>query len=121
MARTIAWQDDRDERVVSKGFPLPTALGVEYETVAASQLTQFLGVTGVTGDMLVGLLVTPTAPNPASIKDGTGSAITVFAGGVTSVQNLTPFYLKLGVKSVTGGWQLTTGANVSVLAIGNFT
>ena len=95
----------------------------EYETVAASQTDQALGATGATGDYLQGLLVVPatTSPGAVSIKDGAGSAITVFTGGATSVSNLVPFFVPLGMISLSGAWKITTGAAVSCIGIGNFT
>lgn len=99
------------------------ALAGEYETVAASQTDQALGATGGTGDYLASLLIIPatTAAGAVSIKDGAGSAITVFTGGTGSVSNLVPFTVPLGIFSAAGAWQVTTGANVSVIASGNFT
>jgi hypothetical protein len=95
----------------------------EYETVAASQSDQTIGATGGAGDYLAGLLVVPatTSPGAVSIKDGSGSAIPVFTGGATSVADLKPFPIPLGLVSLNGAWKVTTGANVSVIAIGNFT
>lgn len=95
----------------------------EYETVAASQTDQALGATGATGDYLSGILIVPatTSPGAVSIKDGAGSAITVFTGGATSVSNLVPFFVPLGLKSGSGAWKVTTGTNVSVIGCGNFT
>lgn len=94
----------------------------DYETVAASQTDQVLGPTGGTGDYLAGLLVVPatTSPGAVSIKDGSGSAVTVFTGGASSVSNLVPFFVALGITSGSGAWKVTTGANVSVVAVGNF-
>lgn len=96
-----------------------------YETVAASQTDQVIGATGDRGDHLAALLVVPasTSPGAISIKDGSGgSSITVFAGGTASVSNLVPFPIPLGlIATASGGWRVTTGANVSVIAIGNFT
>jgi hypothetical protein len=96
--------------------------GREYETVAASQSDQALGATGAAGDDLDGLLVVPatTSPGAVSIKDGGGSAITVFPGGATSVVDLKPFFIPLRLRSLAGAWKVTTGANVSVVAVGNF-
>lgn len=98
----------------------------EYETVAASQTDQILGATGGVGDYLALLLIVPatTSPGNVLIQDGNGSEITVFAGGASSVSNLVPFPIPLGMKTVnatTPGWKVTTGANVSVIGIGNFT
>ena len=99
------------------------ALPGEYETVVASATTQTLGATGASGDYLVGLLVVPatTSPGNVQIKDGSNSAITVFTGGASSVSNLVPFFVPLGIRSVQGAWQVTTGSNVSVIGIGEFT
>lgn len=96
----------------------------EYETVAASQTDQILGATGAVGDYLAGLLITPTTTGAGSvsIKDGNGSSIAIFNTGTLS--NLVPFYVPLGIVSVnatTPGWKVTTGANVTVIGIGNFT
>lgn len=95
--------------------------GGEYETVAASQSDQVLGATGATGDYLDGLLcvVATAATAQVQIKDGGGSAITVFpnspGGGVGS------YFVPIMAKSSAGAWKVTTGAGVSVLATGNFT
>lgn len=97
--------------------------GTEYETVAASQTNQALGATGAAADLLNGVLIIPatTAPGAVTIKDGAGSAITVFAGGASSVASLVPFFVPLGIRSAAGAWQVTTGANVSAIAVGDFT
>jgi len=95
----------------------------EYETVAASSTDQTLGATGATGDYLSGILIVPatTSPGAVSIKDGAGSAITIFTGGATSVSNLVPFFVPLGIKSAAGAWKVTTGTSVSAIGVGNFT
>ena len=95
----------------------------DYETVAASQTDQVLGVTGGTGDYLERLIIVPatTSPGVVQIKDGSGSAITVFTGGATSVSNLAPIPIEFNWTSTGGAWKVTTGANVSVLAGGRFT
>lgn len=106
--------------LVSNGSDI---MGTDYETVAASQTNQALGATGVAGDFLAGLLIIPasTSPGAVSIKDGAGAAVTVFAGGASSLSNLAPFFVPLGVNSVSGAWSVTTGANLSVIAVGAFT
>lgn len=93
-----------------------------YETVAASQTAQVLGPTGALGDYLSGLLVIPatTSPGNVLILDN-ATSITVFAGGASSVGSLIPFFIPIGARSVSGAWKVTTGSNVSVMAIGNFT
>jgi len=98
-------------------------VGTEYETVAASASDQQIGATGASGDLLSHLVIVPatTSPGAVSIKDGTGSAITVFAGGASSVTTLHPFTVSLGLRATGAGWKVTTGSNVSVIAAGNFT
>lgn len=94
----------------------------DYETVAASQTDQVIGSTGKAGDLLQELLIIPatTSPGAVSIKDGSGSSITVFTGGASSVADLKPFTVLLGMKSLAGPWKVTTGTNVSVIATGKF-
>lgn len=112
---------------VSPQTPLPvTQGGRARETVAASQTDQVLGATGAAGDILDGLLVVPASTSPGNvlIQDGNGSEITVFAGGATSVADLKPFFIPLGLialATTSPGWKITTGANVSVIAVGKFT
>lgn len=95
----------------------------DYETVAASQTDQVIGPAGGTGNLLARLVVVPatTSPGVVQIKDGSGSAITVFTGGASSVNELRPMILHIGARSSGGAWKVTTGANVSVIAIGRFT
>lgn len=96
----------------------------QYETVAASQTNQLIGGAGAVGDYLAGVLVVPAtaAAGAVSIKDGAGTAITIFAGGgTTALPTLAPFMVPLGIFSVSGAWQITTGTNVSAIAIGKFT
>lgn len=102
-----------------------TPTGVEYEFVAASASAQVLGTTGAVGDYLAELLIIPatTSPGAVTLQDGNGAAITIFAGGASSVSNLWPLAVGFGLKAVnatTPGWKVTTGASVSVLGIGDF-
>ncbi len=80
--------------------------GAQYETVAASQTAQALGATGAAGDILRGVLIVPasTSPGAVQIKDGSGTAITDLGD----------------IRSADGAWQVTTGANVSAVAVGSF-
>lgn len=92
-----------------------------WETIAASQTAQVMGGAGATGDFITGILVIPatTSPGAIALLDGSTS-ITVFAGGATSVSGLAPFYIQLGIYSTGGPWKITTGANVSCIAMGSF-
>ena len=116
---------DRMRGDASNGLVVQSSAS-EYESVAASQTDQILGATGAVGDLVDSLLIIPatTSPGNVQIKDGNGTAITVFTGGASSVSSLVPFSVPLGLKAVnatTPGWKVTTGANVSVIGIGNFT
>lgn len=118
------------ELVVAPGSAEDTAIGgvrvmsagTEYETVAASQTAQVLGATGATGDYIEGILVIPatTTPGVITLLDN-ATSISLFVGGASSVSNLVPFYIPLGLKSISGAWKITTGANVSCICSGNFT
>jgi hypothetical protein len=113
-----------DWTAASAATPMPVRdPGGEYETVAASQTNQALGATGATGDLLTGVLIVPasTSPGAVTIKDGADAAITIFTGGATSVASLVPFFVYLGLRSRTGAWQVTTGASVSAIGVGDFT
>lgn len=95
--------------------------GSEYETVAAGQTAQTLGATGATGDYISGILVVPATTSPGNVLLlDNATSMTVFAGGASSVSNLVPFFIPLGMISVSGAWKITTGANVSCIGIGNF-
>ena len=93
----------------------------EYETVAASQTAQVLGATGATGDHLTRLIITPatTSPGLVTILDNAISIPVYIAGTVGA--GLTPMVVEVGATSVSGAWKVTTGANVSVIAVGTFT
>ena len=41
-------------------------------------------------------------------------------GGTTALTSLIPFFVPLGIRSASGPWSVTTGANVSVIAVGTF-
>ena len=78
---------------------------------------------GAAGDWLDFILIVPatTAAGAVSIKDGAGSAITIWAGGATTaLVSLVPFAVPIKAISAAGAWSVTTGTNVSVLAVGNF-
>ena len=96
--------------------------GLKYVACAASG-TQACG-TGAIGDTLNTLIIIPgtSAAGVVQIKDGSGTAITVFAGGgTTALADLSPLTIALNAVSVTGAWQIVTNANVTALAVGQFT
>lgn len=93
----------------------------DYEEVAASQTAQVLGPAGGAGDIIQRLIITPatTAPGVVTLLDDSES-IPIYTGGTVGA-DLTPIVIDLGMRSVNGAWKLTTGANLSVVAIGSFT
>lgn len=92
-----------------------------YETVAASQTAQVLGGSGALSDFIAGVVIIPASTSPGSVALlDNATSITLFAGGASSLTELKPFYVPLNMRSVSGAWKITTGANVSVIAIGGF-
>ena len=87
--------------------------------------TTMLGSTGAIGDFLSTVTIVPETLNPGSIsiKDGSGTAIVIFAGGTGSVLSLVPFTVNLGYTATGVGWQIVTGSggNVHGVCGGNFT
>jgi hypothetical protein len=93
----------------------------DYKYVAASSNDEAVG-TALAGAYLEGLTIIPatTSPGAVTLKDGDGTARTVFAGGANSVSNLVPFFVPVGARSRAGAWKVTTGANVAAWATGDF-
>jgi hypothetical protein len=133
MADNVNIKDGSSATVVAATYEMPDGsqapkvqpLGYEYEFVAASATYQVLGATGAAEDLLNGVLVIPATTSPGAIvlRDGSSSpdvGITIFTGGADSVSNLVPFFIPLGIRSVNGAWNLTTGSNVSCVAVGDF-
>ena len=91
-----------------------------YETVAASQTAQVLGLNGAQGDYIERLIIVPatTGPGLVTLIDGSTSIPIMVTGGTTTLE---PIVVDLGMYSVTGPWKITTGTNVSVIAVGEFT
>lgn len=91
-----------------------------YETVAKSQTGQILGLIGKAGDFIQRLIIVPetTSPGLVSLLDGTTSIAVMVTAGTTT---LVPFAVELGLYSVNGAWSITTGDNVHVIAVGQFT
>lgn len=92
----------------------------DYETVAASQTAQVLGGAGAIGDFIASLIIVlaTTTAGLVTLLDNAVS-IPLFVGG--TLLDLTPLWIPLGLTSVSGAWKITTGANISVIAIGSFT
>jgi hypothetical protein len=93
-----------------------------YETVAAGQTAQVLGTNGATGDFIAGILLIPAvaAAGVVTLLDGSTSIPLFVGGGTTALNNLFPVYVPLNLFSVNGPWKITTGANISCIAMGSF-
>lgn len=93
--------------------------GMPYETVAASQTDQVLGGSGAAGDYLSHIVIQPvtTGAGAVTVKDG-ASTIYLFTSG--TLADLSPKTVPFGIFSA-GALSVTTGTNVTVLAVGNFT
>ena len=92
-----------------------------FKQVAASQTDSMLGSTGAIGDYLEKLIIVVETPATAkvTIKDGNGSARTMFpnspGGGIGT------YVVPVGALSEAGGWSVTTLAGSTVHCIGRFT
>lgn len=101
----------------------------DYITVAAGQTAQVLGsgasgANGAKGNYLKRLIIIPatTGAGSVSLIDGSGGAavtISVFVSG--TLADLKPIVIDLDIMSQVGAWAITTGSNVSVIAVGVFT
>jgi hypothetical protein len=108
--------------------PVPVEVGpFKPREIAASQTNAAIGATGAAGDYLSHLIIQPatTSPGVVTLYDGStgGTNVTVysFPGGSSSLSNLSPIIIGLASTCVNAGWHVTTGANVSVTAVGTFT
>lgn len=97
-----------------------------YNTVAASQATQKLsaaqaGNTGAVGDYLESLIIVAgtTTPGAVTLFDGVTTILSIPAGTATVLPYVS--YIPIRAYSKSGSWNITTGASVSVMAIGKFT
>lgn len=97
--------------------------GVAYETVAASQTNQAIGATGAAGDYLSHVIVSPATAGcgVCTILDNATEIAAFPGGGTTALSNLIPFVIPIGMKSTSGAWKITTGANIKCVAVGKFT
>ena len=92
--------------------------GTFYETVAASQTAQVLGVTGAAGDTLMRLVITigVSLTGTVTLIDGSTSYTLIPASSPLGI-----YSIEINAQSQTGAWKITTGAGATVFAVGNFT
>lgn len=111
--------------MLSAALLAKTQSPADYVTVAASQTAQVLGTSAAAkGNLLKRLIIIPatTGAGAISLIDGTGgSAVTISIFATGTLGDLSPIVIELGIVSQVGGWHVTTGASVSVIAVGLFT
>lgn len=92
--------------------------GERYETVAASQTAQVLGTAGSVGDFISRLIITvgTAATSTVDLLDNATSIPIMAANTAIGV-----YTVELGMRSASGAWKVTTGAGVTVIAVGCFT
>ena len=59
-------------------------------------------------DYLEEVVIVPgtTSPGSVQIQDGAAGAITIFTGGATSVADLKPFTVRIGIRASGAGWKV---------------
>lgn len=121
-ALRVVWVDAAGVIVDDDEPALVDPASTGYETVAASQTDQVLGTAGAAGDLLVGIIIQPstTAPGAVVVKDN-ATTIYTWPGSATYPSHLAPLLVPFNLRSVSGAWKITTGANETVLAAGAFT
>ena len=95
---------------------------LQYLAIPAATAGAALGA-GAVGDYIAGILAIPASLTCGgiSIQDGASTPITIFAGGGTSpLSNLVSFMIPLGIACNGTGWHVTTGNNVSAVAVGKW-
>ena len=95
----------------------------QYEHVPVSASAQVLGGTGAVGDYIHRLIctVTTAATSNVVVVDGTGAGVlthTVLPANVTP--GIGVYNIEMNAASANGAWKITTGAGVTVLAVGIF-
>lgn len=90
-----------------------------YVTVAVSKTDQWLG--GKSGDHLDRLIcvVGTAASSSVSLKDGSGGSVSVLPANVGG--GVGTYVVEVNAPSQSGPWRITTGAGVTVVAVGDFT
>jgi len=90
----------------------------QYEAVAASQTAQVLGGAGAAGDYVHRLVINVITVASAGVTLTDGAAAIVLSTAGSAV--LGPISLELNMAATTGPWKITTGAGVTVIAVGIF-
>jgi hypothetical protein len=101
----------------------PTDQYSTHKEVGAGATATVLGATGAIGDYLSHVTIAPgiAACGVVTILDGTNTVLTFAGGSTTALPSLVPFTILIGAVCTGAGWHITTGASVTVTAIGKFT
>jgi hypothetical protein len=108
--------------VDSSGRSITAAM---YRTVAASQSTSQISTSGdgAVGDYLDSLVIIPasTSAGAVTLFDGTTTVMLTAAFPTGATNGANPYSIPIGIAATsTKGWNITTGAAVSVIAVGRF-
>lgn len=105
-----------------RASPLPVVEPwTEYEAIAADSADQAAGAAGAAGDYLSHIVIQPAAAEIGDVVVKDDATVIFTRTGGDTLPDLSPIIVPFGVKSKNGAWKLTTGADVSVLACGDFT
>lgn len=109
--------------MTSISSPIPPPCVVK--NIAANQTAQPLQESAAAaGDYLLSILIVPetVSPGVVMLRDGTaGTDIVLFEGGADSVGTLHSWEVLFDANALAaGGWRVTTGADVHVVAKGRF-
>lgn len=120
--RTVTTGESAEVAIDSKArlITSPGSGALEYETVAASQSAQSLGATGAAGDFLSHVILQPTTTG-AGTTTILDNATVIFTFTTGTLGDLRPIIVPINAVSVSGAWKITTGANVTATAFGDFT
>ena len=80
-------------------------------------------ITNNKGTVLKRIIIVPatTSPGECSYQEGvSGTNRIFFAGGASSLTELKPIVVELGVRAQTAGFRVSAGANVSLIVVGKF-
>lgn len=91
----------------------------DFAAIPAGSTALVIGNSGA-GSVLDKIIIVPgtLAAGSVSIQDGSGAAISLFVAGTLS--DLKPITIILGARSIIGAWKITTGTNVTAIAVGRF-
>jgi hypothetical protein len=91
--------------------------GVTYEYIPASTTAQVLGNNGAIGDTIMRVVATVTGltTNSLTLLDGATSYVLVPTGTAIGV-----YSIDIIADSINGAWKITTGSNVTAIAVGDF-